>query len=160
MAFGKSKTTEQPAGTPAPAGKTTRTLISNGSRISGKIVSSCDMCVEGEVKGVIEIDGRLIVAPGGQVFSESLSCRNAEISGSVEGPLTVYEVLKIRLGGVVKGDIAVADLLIEQGGSFDGTCRKLKGEELHPRKETGGAEHARPKPTADAKSEQAGASPK
>jgi cytoskeletal protein CcmA (bactofilin family) len=88
------------------------------------------MNVEGEVEGVIQIDGCLTVAPGGRVRSESLSCRDARIAGSVEGPLTVYQTLLIASGGAVAGDIAVGELLIEQGGSFDGTCRKLKAEEL------------------------------
>lgn len=153
MAFGKSKS-EEMVYNEAPKTKNSCTLISSGTTISGEIVSSCDMCIEGEVKGNIEIDGRLIVASGGRVLSESLRCRNAEITGSLEGPVTVYEVLQIRSGGVVTGEIAVTELLIEQGGSFNGTCRKLKPEEMPGRGEAATTEATRPKPV------QATASPK
>lgn len=130
MAFQKPRTTApEPPRTAAAPAPNHRTLVSSGTKLSGKLDSSCDVCVEGEIEGAIRIDGRLVVAPGGRVVSESLCCRFAEIAGSVEGPLTVTETLQIRSGGVVTGDIAATELLIEQGGSFDGSCRKLKPEE-------------------------------
>jgi len=133
MAFQKSKTTattEPPVRTVVTPEQNHRTLVSIGTKISGQIDSSCDVCVEGEIEGTIRIDGRLIVTPDGRVVSESLCCRFAEIAGRVEGPLTVTETLQIRSGGMVTGDIAATELLIEQGGSFDGSCRKLKPEEV------------------------------
>lgn len=105
-------------------------LVSHGCTANGKFISIGDILIEGSFNGTLDVGQDLIVASTGVIESESVVCRNAQISGVVNGPITVYETLKICQGGVITGDITVADLLVEQGGIFNGSCRRLSPQEI------------------------------
>lgn len=102
------------------------TLICKSTTIKGDIYSEIDVRIEGVLEGNIDTKGTLYVATGGRVVTESAVCCKADISGEISGILTARDILYIRPGGMVMGDIAVADMVVEQGGFFDGTSRKIK----------------------------------
>ena len=99
------------------------TRIPAGTVISAvSIVSTADIRVDGKVHGPIMTVGKTVVGEDGAIVGDLL-CRNADISGTVTGNLTVGEVLTLTSTSTVKGDIRCMKLCIENGAVFEGNCR-------------------------------------
>jgi len=95
--------------------------ITNGTEITGDINSQGDLRLDGFLKGNLNIKGRVVIGKTGKVTG-TVTCRNAEISGSVEGKIFVSELLSLTESSNVKGDIVINKLNIQPGCKFTGTC--------------------------------------
>ena len=104
-------------------------LISNGTKITGDIISDGDIRIDGELKGNIQCKGRLVIGDSGLIHGE-IKCCTSEISGEVKGKLTVTELLSLKSSSKVIGDIFIGKLSIEPGAVFSGTCQM--GSEAKP----------------------------
>lgn len=95
--------------------------IKAGTHIEGEIRSNGDMRIDGTLKGTIHTQGKLVIGPTGQIDGE-ISCQNAEIHGTVNGKITVNELLSLKATSKFLGDIVVGKLAIEPGAQFSGSC--------------------------------------
>lgn len=101
-----------------------------------KLVVGRDICLSGEitacerlvVEGRVEValsGARLIeVAPSG-VFKGSAEVEDADISGHVDGDLTVTNKLTVRSGGKISGSVRYGSIIIEAGGEVSGDMQAL-----------------------------------
>jgi cytoskeletal protein CcmA (bactofilin family) len=96
-------------------------LIGAGTSISGEIKSSGDIRIDGNVTGIVNAKGKLVVGPTGFVEGDVV-CLNADISGTVQGNITVSELLSIKASANIKGEIITNKLSIETGANFTGNC--------------------------------------
>ena len=117
-----SKTKEEQEGISMPVSPT---LIGASVHCEGHLSGNTDVVIDGKFSGTIQIDGRLIIRPGGCICSEGVECRTADISGLAECPFTIRETLHIREKGALTGDVSVAGIRIEEGGMFNGRCKTL-----------------------------------
>ena len=92
-------------------------------------IGSCErLMVEGAVETEIHGCRFLTVAASG-VFRGSADVERADISGTVEGSLTVRELLTVRASArILSGSIFYGELEIERGGTVTGTVRPLPGD--------------------------------
>ena len=97
-------------------------IISKHTIIDGSIRSENDIRVDGTVKGTLITKSKVVVGEGGVVEGD-VACSNADISGKVEGKMTVAELLKLNSTAVVDGDIITNKLIVEAGAQFNGNCR-------------------------------------
>jgi len=111
-------------------------LISNGTDITGDIRSTGDIRIDGTLSGNLDTKGKVVIGATGKVRGEVL-CRNSEVSGSVEGKISVSQLLILKASSKIFGDIATSKLSIEPGAKFTGNCKMSDNDE------NGGA--ARPK---------------
>ena len=111
-------------------------LISNGTDISGDIKSSGDIRIDGILTGNLNTKGKVVIGVTGKVNGEVI-CKNSEVSGSVEGKISVSQLLILKASSKILGDIATSKLSIEPGAKFTGNCKMSDNDE------NGGA--ARPK---------------
>src|SRR3984957_17820878 len=95
--------------------------IKAGTHIEGEIKSDGDMRIDGTLKGNIQIQGKLVIGPTGQIDGE-ISCQNAEIHGTINGKVTVNELLFLKGTSKILGDIVIGKLAIEPGAQFSGSC--------------------------------------
>ena len=95
---------------------------------SGRIGSCERLMVEGTVE--TEIHGcRVLTVAARGVFRGSADVERADISGTVEGPLTVRELLTVRASArILSGSISYGELEIERGGTVTGTVRPRQEE--------------------------------
>lgn len=105
------------------------TRISKGARLEGKLMSSGDVRIDGEIDGILYAGGR-IVAGEDAVLSGSLYCDNLDLWGKVDGDVFVKEVLTLKNTAAVKGNIRVNRLQVEIGAQINGSCRMIDGEEF------------------------------
>ncbi len=97
-------------------------LISSGTEIKGDITSSGDIRIDGVLIGNLNTKGKVVVGSSGRVQGE-LYCKNTEISGVVEGKLSVDQLLNLKASSRIKGEIITSRLSIEPGANFTGTCK-------------------------------------
>ena len=92
---------------------------------SGRIGSCERLMVEGVVE--TEIDGcRVLMVAASGVFRGSADVERADISGTVEGSLTVREILTVRASArILSKSISCGELEIERGGTVTGAVRPL-----------------------------------
>ena len=96
-------------------------LISNGTEITGDVRSNGDIRIDGSLTGNLSTKGKVVIGPTGKVKGEVV-CRNSEVSGQVEGKISVGQLLNLKASSKIFGDIATSKLAIEPGARFTGTC--------------------------------------
>ena len=84
--------------------------IVEGTLIQGEIKSESNIRIDGSVKGHIATKGRLVF------------CQNADIEGTINGKMTVSELLTLKATSKLKGDIITKKLAIDPGAVFNGSC--------------------------------------
>ena len=99
-------------------------LISNGTDITGDLKSIGDIRIDGTLSGNLATKGKVVIGPTGKVKGEVV-CKNSEVSGSIEGKITVTQLLILKASSKILGDIATSKLSIEPGAMFTG---KLQNE--------------------------------
>ena len=99
-------------------------IIKAGTVIKGDITASGDFRFDGTLEGNIQLNGKLVVGDSG-VINGNVLCQNANIIGSVNGNISVKELLSLHATARVKGDILINKLSIEPGAEFTGRCRML-----------------------------------
>ncbi|MGB0166369.1 MAG: bactofilin family protein [Luteibaculum sp.] len=95
--------------------------IVEGTVIEGEIKSDSNIRIDGIVKGVATTQGRLVIGPQGVIEGE-VTCRNADIEGTLNGKITASELLTLKSTSKLTGDIISRRLAIEPGAVFTGTC--------------------------------------
>ncbi len=101
---------------------TTINLISSGTDITGDIKSNGDIRIDGSLTGSLNTKGKVVIGPTGKVNGEVI-CKNSEVSGVIEGKITVEQLLNLKASSKIFGDIATVKLSIEPGANFTGSCK-------------------------------------
>jgi len=96
-------------------------LIGNGTVITGNIQSDGDVRIDGNLNGDISISGKLVVGPMGYIKGNVI-CQNADVSGEIEGQITVAELLSLKANAKLLGDIITSKISIEPSATFTGSC--------------------------------------
>jgi len=112
-------------------------LISNGTEISGDIKSGGDIRIDGSLTGNLNTKGKVVIGVTGRVNGEVI-CKNSEVSGCVEGKISVSQLLILKASSKILGDIATVKLSIEPGAKFSGNCKMSDSDN------NGGAGTAKP----------------
>jgi cytoskeletal protein CcmA (bactofilin family) len=107
---------------------TTINLISNGTDITGDIKSTGDIRIDGTLKGNLYTKGKVVIGQTGKITGE-ISCKNSEVSGSIEGKISVSQLLNLKASSRILGDIITSKLAIEPGARFTGNCKMSDTEE-------------------------------
>lgn len=105
-------------------------LIGLGTEITGDITCNGDLRIDGILTGNIASRGKIVVGETGRIKGE-ISCKNSDVSGIIEGKITVVELLSLKSTARVNGDITTNKLAIEPGSKFTGYCEMaLEAENL------------------------------
>jgi cytoskeletal protein CcmA (bactofilin family) len=106
---------------------TTINLISIGTDITGDVKSTGDIRIDGSLSGNLNTKGKVVIGPTGKITGEVI-CKNSEVSGIVEGKITVGQLLNLKASSKILGDIITFKLSIEPGAKFTGTCKMSDSE--------------------------------
>lgn len=98
-----------------------RNLIGNGTTFKGDIESNGDIRIDGQLIGSLKSNGKVVVGQTG-VIEGDLTCKQAEIAGSVKGIITTEELTALKSTSKVEVDLTTKQLLIEVGAQFTGKC--------------------------------------
>ncbi len=112
-------------------------LISQGTEITGDVKSTGDIRIDGVLNGNMVTKGKVVIGATGRVKGE-VECKNSEVSGLIDGKITVTQLLNLKASSKISGTIITAKLSIEPGAVFTGNCAMKEGE-------NGGSASVRPK---------------
>lgn len=96
-------------------------IIGQGTKITGDIETNGDIRIDGNIEGNINSKGKVVIGSNGLIKGE-VFCSNAEVAGSLNGKISVSELLSLKASSKVSGDIKTGKLNIEPGAIFSGTC--------------------------------------
>lgn len=110
-----------------------KSLIADGSRITGNITFTDGLRIDGEVHGEIhanvEHHSLLVISESAKVIG-SVSADHIIINGSVTGPVHAQHMLELQPKARIEGDVQYAALEMHQGALITGQLRPLlEGEE-------------------------------
>lgn len=104
-------------------GGNVRSALGPGTVIEGKFSFDGPVRVDGTLTGEINSSSALIVGEQAQV-NGTISVGSLVVLGMVEGPVHAEELVEIKSGGQLDGDIVTAKLIVEDGGCFNGLCNR------------------------------------
>jgi cytoskeletal protein CcmA (bactofilin family) len=113
--------TPSPVSTPVSTMSPSSTNISDGAILDGQIRIEGDIKIDGIIKGSVTSKGKVVMGKSGKVEGDII-CQNAEISGYVSGKLKIADILMLKSGAQIDGDINTGKLVIESGVKFNGNC--------------------------------------
>ena len=101
-------------------------LIGAGTTMKGDITSNGDLRIDGTLVGNIHCSAKVIIGANGNVQGD-VNGQTADILGKVTGTIKVKDLLQIKGGSTVNGNIEAAKLQIEPSANFNGECHMIAG---------------------------------
>ncbi len=109
-----------------------RTLIGEGTVITGEIRFSDGLRIDGEVQGNVTCTGdarsMLVISEKARVHGK-VRAGHVIINGLIEGPVMAEDLLELQPKARIVGDVRYEALEMHQGATIDGELRPLKTED-------------------------------
>jgi cytoskeletal protein CcmA (bactofilin family) len=109
-----------------------RTLIGEGTVITGELRFTEGLRIDGEVHGDVVSSGEghsiLVISEKARVIGK-VKAAHVIINGTVQGPIQSDELLELQPKANITGDVRYEVLEMHQGASIDGELRPLKADE-------------------------------
>ncbi len=103
-------------------------VLGRSLAVRGELSGNQDLLIEGQFDGTINVQDRcLTVALGAQVKA-NIRARRAVIHGSLSGNVLASERIEVRKTARVRGDLVTADIVVEEGASFNGSIDLIRVE--------------------------------
>ncbi len=102
-------------------------FLDQGTALTGELSFSGTLRVDGNVHGSIKTSDVLIVGEGASIHAD-IKAGEVQIHGSVSGNIDGSRRVNIFATGRVHGDIRTPQLVVEEGGRFDGRSRSSSGD--------------------------------
>lgn len=100
---------------------TSASLIGGGTTMKGDITSNGDLRIDGTLVGNINCTAKVIIGANGNVQGD-INGQQADILGKVTGTIKVKDLLQLKGGCTVNGNLQAAKLQIEPTANFNGEC--------------------------------------
>ena len=121
MAMFNQKTKSDSAVEATPSSPGGASLIAAGTTLKGDITSNGDIRIDGTLLGNMQCSAKVIIGANG-VIEGDISGQQADIMGKVTGTIKVKELLQLKGGSVVNGNLYASKLQIEPSANFNGQC--------------------------------------
>src|ERR1022692_4570415 len=96
-------------------------LIGAGTSLKGDLTSNGDIRIDGTLEGNIHCTAKVVIGANGVVTGD-VNGQQADIMGKVTGSIKVKDLLQLKGGCVITGNLQAAKLQIEPTASFNGEC--------------------------------------
>jgi cytoskeletal protein CcmA (bactofilin family) len=115
------KSKSETAGDVSAPGTGAATIIAAGTTLKGDIASNGDIRIDGTLQGNIQCQAKVVIGANGSVDGD-ISGQQADIMGKVTGTIKVKELLQLKGGSYVSGNLYAGKLQIEPSANFNGQC--------------------------------------
>lgn len=105
----------------APSASGSASLIGAGTSLKGDISSNGDIRIDGKLDGNIHCTAKVVIGANGVVTGD-VNGQLADIMGKVTGSIKVKDLLQLKGGSVITGNLQAAKLQIEPTANFNGEC--------------------------------------
>jgi cytoskeletal protein CcmA (bactofilin family) len=100
---------------------TSASLIGAGTNLKGDITSNGDLRIDGSLVGNIHCSAKVVIGANGVVQGD-INGQQADIMGKVTGTIKVKDLLQLKGGSLLNGNIQATKLQIEPTANFNGEC--------------------------------------
>ena len=100
-------------------------FLGHSTKITGKLLFDGTTTIEGEVEGEVIVRGNLIIGEKATITGK-ITATFVLIRGKVTAEIQADKGIEIQPPGVLAGDIITQNLVIRDGGIFDGNCSMKK----------------------------------
>ena len=104
-------------------GEPVKEAIGAGTVIEGKLSFDSPVKIDGTLKGDVTSTSTLIVGEQGSIEAK-IEVGSLVVLGYVTGDVFADDLVEIKAGGTIEGDITTRRIIIEDGGMFHGYCNK------------------------------------
>jgi len=94
-------------------------IIPRGYRISGRVITSRPVVVEGRLEGPVLVAPSVHVGPDGHL-NLPVQAASVTVEGIAMSAISARDLVEVRRGGEVKGDVEAGTLRIAPGGVVSG----------------------------------------
>ncbi|HET8870929.1 MAG TPA: polymer-forming cytoskeletal protein [Aquabacterium sp.] len=109
-----------------------RTLIGEGTVVTGEVTFTDGLRIDGEVQGNVLAQGSgrslLVISEKARVTGK-VTAGHVIINGSVVGPVTAQHLLELQPKARIEGDVQYEALEMHQGATIDGELHPLKADD-------------------------------
>ena len=95
------------------------TIVGQGAKLEGTVVSAGSLRIDGQIKGQVNADGDVMLSPQSAVEAD-IRAQNVSVAGRFKGSIVVKGRAEITRGGRVDGNITSKTLVVEEGALFQG----------------------------------------
>src|ERR1700760_1138535 len=99
-------------------------LIGAGTTMKGDITSYGDLRIDGTLVGNINCSAKVVIGANGVVEGDIIG-QQADIMGKVTGTIKVKDLLQLKGGSLLNGNIQAVKLQIEPAANFNGQCHMI-----------------------------------
>jgi len=124
MFNGKNKSETFEVGSEKAPVSTSASLIGAGTTMKGDITSSGDLRIDGTLVGNIHCTAKVVIGANGNVQGD-IHGHTADIMGKVTGTIKVKDLLQLKGGSAVSGNLEAGKLQIEPTANFNGACQMV-----------------------------------
>ena len=121
MSMFNQKSKSEGSGETTPSTPGGASLIAAGTTLKGDITSNGDIRIDGTLLGNMQCTAKVIIGANGVVEGD-IAGQQADIMGKVTGTIKVKELLQLKGGSVVNGNLYASKLQIEPSANFNGQC--------------------------------------
>jgi cytoskeletal protein CcmA (bactofilin family) len=121
MFNGKNKSETFEVGAEKAPVSASASLIGAGTTMKGDITSSGDLRIDGTLVGNIHCSAKVVIGANGNVQGD-INGQTADIMGKVTGTIKVKDLLQLKGGSFLNGNIEAGKLQIEPTANFNGGC--------------------------------------
>lgn len=103
-------------------------VIASGAFIEGNLKLTCNIHIDGQVKGDIETD-RVVMISGTGSVDGSVRAERIVVNGRFSG--SIYsKSIEILENGHIEGEVLSSEFTIQKGGVFLGRSKNIKRDEV------------------------------
>jgi cytoskeletal protein CcmA (bactofilin family) len=102
------------------------TVVGQGARLEGSVVSAGSLRIDGTVKGKVTADGDVALSPQSKVEAD-IHASNVTVAGAFKGNIVAKGKTELARGGRVDGNITSKTLVVAEGAVFSG--QSIMGEQ-------------------------------
>lgn len=122
---------------------TLRSSLGADTSVSGRLSFTAPTRLDGRLRGEVHASDLLVIGETG-IVDGIVRGSNVVLLGSIDGDVFATERLEIGASGRLKGSIETRELVVQEGGKLDGSCRIAPAKDnvvfLRPRTDEGGDE--------------------
>jgi cytoskeletal protein CcmA (bactofilin family) len=95
------------------------TVVGQGARLEGTVVSTGSLRIDGRVTGRINADADVVLSSNSQVEAD-IQAQNVTVAGKFKGNIVAKGTTELARGGRVEGNITSKSLIVAEGAFFSG----------------------------------------
>ncbi len=101
------------------------TVVGQGARLEGTLVSAGSLRIDGQVKGKVSAEGDVSLTAQSRVEAD-IEATNVVVAGAFRGNIVAKGKAELARGGRVEGNITARTLIVAEGALFSG--QSIMGE--------------------------------